>query len=79
MRLLPAALLGFACLAIACPAAHAGGFWPYKSTADKSKRAGTTLHGATKREVKPLGNQMHVVRPIGANRKPPRTILAKKR
>ncbi|HEY3809674.1 MAG TPA: hypothetical protein VGL50_07040 [Steroidobacteraceae bacterium] len=78
MRLLPAALLVAACLALACPAAQAAGFWPYKSTADKNKRTGITLHGATKRDVKPLGNQLRVVKPIGANRKPPRTILAKK-
>jgi hypothetical protein len=78
MRLLPAALLGAACLALACPAAHAAGFWPYKSTADQNKRPGITLHGATKHEVKPLGHQLRVVKPIGGNRKPPRTIMARK-
>jgi hypothetical protein len=60
------------------PAAQASGFWPFNSNAGKTRQAGTTLHGSVQRPVRPLGNHLRVVKPIGGNAKPPKTILAKR-
>ena len=67
-----------ALLVLLCPAAQAAGFWPFKDSQSKAKQTGVTLHGAMQHQVKPLGNQLRVVKPIGGNRKPPKTILAKR-
>jgi hypothetical protein len=69
-------LLAAALLVPLCPAAQAAGFWPFKS--NKGKHAAVTMHGAEQHQLKPLGNQLRVVKPIGNNRKPPKTIVAKR-
>jgi hypothetical protein len=71
-------LIAAACCALLAQAAPAASFWPFKSSESKGKHAGVTLHGGAQHAVKPLGNQLRVVKPIAGNRKPPKTILAKR-
>ncbi len=69
-------LLAAALVALLCPPAQAAGFWPFKS--DKGKHPAVTMHGAAQHQLKPLGNQLRLAKPIGGNRKPAKTILAKR-
>jgi hypothetical protein len=71
-------LLAAALIALLSPTARAAGFWPFKDNANKARHAGTTLHGSVQRTVRPLGNHVHVVKPVGGTRAPPKTILTKR-
>jgi len=72
------ALLTCLLLALASPGAQAAGFWPFKSSASKTRHPGTTLHGSVQQAVRPLGNHTQVKPLGGGTRKPPKTILAKR-
>jgi hypothetical protein len=67
-----------AIVATLSPAAHAAWTFPRLDSAAKAKQAGTTVHPAVHQAVRPLGNHLRLVRPLGSNRPPPKTILAKR-
>lgn len=75
---LPAVWVGALLLAVSAPG-QAAGLWPYKDSAARARQHKTlTLHNVPPRTVKPVGLAEHAVKPVGTNRKPPRTILSRR-
>jgi len=72
------ALWMLAIVATLSPAAHAAWTFPRLDSAAKAKQTGTTVHPAVQHRARPLGNHLRLVRPLGSNRPPPKTILAKR-
>lgn len=70
MKALPptTVLLAAALIALLSPTARAA----------KTRHPGTTLHGSVQHPVRPLGNHVRVVKPVGGTRAPPKTVLAKR-
>lgn len=70
MKALPptTVLLAAALIALLSPTARAA----------KTRHPGTTLHGSVQHPVRPLGHHVHVVKPVGGTRAPPKTVLAKR-
>ena len=61
---------------IVSPVVQAAGFWPFKE--QRARQPALTVHSRAQHAVRPLGNHLHVVQPIGGARKPAKTILAKR-
>ena len=77
-RALPAAaLIALVIAAIASPAAHAAWTWPLSESA-KARHSGKTVNTAAQHPVRPLGNHLRAVKPLGGTRPPAKTILAKR-
>jgi hypothetical protein len=61
---------------LASPAAYAAWSWPFSSS--KTRHPGKTVHSSVQHAVRPLGHPPKTIKPIGSNRAPPKTILAKR-
>jgi hypothetical protein len=59
-------------------AAHAAWIWPRNDSVAKGRQTGKTVHPALQKTVRPLGNHLRTVKPLGGTRAPPKTILAKR-
>jgi hypothetical protein len=64
--------------AMLSPAAHAAWVWPRNDSVAKTRQTGKTVHPAVQAAVRPLGNHLRTVRPLGGTRPPAKTILAKR-
>jgi hypothetical protein len=63
---------------IVMPAAQAAWVFPRSDSSAKSRQVGRTVHSSLQSTVRPLGNHLRTVKPLGGTRPPPKTILAKR-
>ena len=66
-------------VATASPAAHAAFLFPRSDSAARAKQQpGRTVHPVLQHSVRPRGNHLREVKPLGGTRPPAKTILAKR-